>query len=153
MASPILSRHLLILSHAYTIALDDDLRWFIAHNFRLPLGYDRPETSVLVTLPRDYPISPPGLGNSRVYLPPDLLYHGEELQDLHPSDAPAWGEWAWFCYQDIRWDPRRDNLMTFLEMVRADLTNPSTLSRRYTPPPHTPSRRRSLFRSIKEILT
>lgn len=152
MASAILSRHLRILSHAYTIVVDDDSRWFIAHNFRLPPGYDRAETSVLVTLPHDYPISPPGIGDSRVYLPPDVLYRGMDLRDLHPSDAPAWGEWAWFCYQEIRWDPARDNLMTFLEMVRADLTNPPTIGSASTPAPPPLRVRRSLFRTMKEFL-
>ena len=150
MASPVLTRHLRLLSHAYDIEVEDYDRWFIAHHFRLPPGYDRFETPVLVTLPHDYPVSPPGVGRSEVFLPGSLRFCGRQLRDLHDSEAPAPGVWAWFCYQYIRWDPRRDNLITFLEMVRADLTNPPTVSRD-APGPR--ARRRSLFRSIKEILT
>lgn len=152
MASSTLMRHLRALSRAYDVAFDDDLRWFIAHQFRLPPGFDRYETSVLVTLPRGYPVSPPGIGKSGVFLPSSLRFQAQQLRDLHESDPPDPGEWAWFCYEYIKWDPRRDNLITFLEMVRADLTDPPTVSSRRISPTR-PARRRSLIQSLKEFLS
>jgi hypothetical protein len=86
---------------------------------------------LLIELPHDYPLSPPGLGDYRVFASPYLLFWSRMLQDLHPETTPCYatpgfGPWAWWCYQYIRWSPRRDDLVRFVEMVRADLTNPPT---------------------------
>ena len=76
-------------------------------------------------MPRDYPLCPPGIG-THTYVSPDLQFNGRQLRDVHAGVTPGWGRWAWLCYQSIHWDPHRDDLVTFMEMVRADLTNPPT---------------------------
>ena len=122
--TPILGEHLRILSLGYALDISEDYRWILVKGFVLPPGFNVPETEVLLEVPLDYPRSPPGLG-SRVYLPRGLLYYGRRLSNLHPA-SPGWGTWEWMCYQGIAWNPHQDDLAKFLEMVRADLTNPPT---------------------------
>ncbi|MCK4873275.1 MAG: hypothetical protein KAS72_11160 [Phycisphaerales bacterium] len=122
---PHLLHDLEALSLGYRLSVARDYRSVIAHGFKLPPGYGRSTVDVLFEVPRRYPRRPPGVA-SRVYLPPDLRFHGRTLKDVHPGVTPGWGNWAWLCYEWIRWDPRTDDLIKFLEMVRADLTNPST---------------------------
>ena len=119
-------RHLEVLSVAYVVSISDDHRWLLIQNFRLPPGFSRNETGVLLEVPTDYPFSPPAVGSSMLYLPPNLRFKGRRLRDFHAEVNPGWGNWGWFCYEDIRWDPHRDDLVRFLEMVRQDLTDPNT---------------------------
>ena len=121
--SPILSRQLRALALGYRLEITPDLQWLLVRDVRLPPGYDRSTTEVLVQLPPDYPASPPGL-NGGVFVRPDLRFRGRLLDSVHQTVTPGWGAWAWFCYQQIRWNPHRDNLISFMEMVRADLTDP-----------------------------
>jgi hypothetical protein len=122
----LLEQQLEVLAVAYTASLSSDGRYLFIYDFLLPPGYDRATTEVLIELPPDYPLSPPGITH-RIYLPPSLRYRGRRLDDLHLNVTPGWGSWAWFCYRRIDWDPLRDDLVHFLEMMRADLTNPKTL--------------------------
>jgi hypothetical protein len=114
-----------MLSVGYLLSVSSDFRWIIVRDFRLPPGFNYFCTDVLVEIPQDYPCSPPGVA-AHVYLSPKLRFKGQELQDLHEGTTPGWGDWAWFCYSKIDWDPNRDDLIKFMEMVRADLTNPGT---------------------------
>ena len=123
---PLLKDHLRRVSYGYPITVSDDYSWVIVRSFKLPPGFNRYSTEVLVKIPSDYPLSPPGIGSARVYLPKTLRFNGREMYDLHPNTGPGWGDWAWFCYEHIRWDPNRDNLVKTLEMIRADLTSPKT---------------------------
>lgn len=125
----ILSEHFSVLSLAYTLSVDDHWRWLVVEDFNLPWGYNHSQIQVLIELPNDYPLSPPGVGSSGIFLPRSIRYHDRELRDLHPRTRPrvrCRGKWAWFCYQWIHWDPMWDDLVKLLEMVRADLTNPKT---------------------------
>ena len=99
---------------------------------KLPPGYNLAVTSVLVEIPSDYPLSPPGIGGNRVYVSPWLRFRSRTIRDVHPDRTPSYltpgsGPWAWWCYQEIRWYPVRDNLIRFMEMFRADLTNPPVI--------------------------
>lgn len=126
-----LDRHLAELSHHYPVWIDDDDK-FVIVEIGLPPGFDYVWTNLLIEIPPDYPVSPPGIGNYRVFVPPWLTYRGRKLKDIHPNQSPSFetpefGPWAWLCYEDVRWYPSRDDLLTFVEMVRSDLSNPSTL--------------------------
>ena len=122
----ILRRQVKALSAAYPLRVRNDYGCIVVREFRLPPGFNRPRTEVLMGIPSDYPCSPPGIGKHRIYVPRDLRYRGRRLADLHSETTPGWGSWAWLCYQWIKWNPHRDNLLSLMEMVRADLTNPST---------------------------
>jgi len=119
------------LSYLFPLCIDDDYRFVIVRAVRLPPGYNCNETSLLIELPPDYPCSPPGIAGYRVFASPNLRFRGRPLADLHPHNypgyaTPGFGPWAWLCYQAIAWDLFTDNLVKFVEMVRADLTDPPT---------------------------
>lgn len=110
------------LSYGFTVAVNDDYSSLIVKNFNLPPGYNRGQIPVLLNLPTDYPESPPGVGNAKVYVPDDLRYNGRKPKDFHDGVGPD--GWAWWCYEWIAWNPNRDNLVTFFELLRAHMTNP-----------------------------
>ena len=122
----ILEDHLRMLSVGYPISVSDDYNWLRVNHFLLPPGHDRSRTDILVEVPHDYPLSPPGV-RAHMYLPRSLRFQGRKLKDLHPWITPGWGDWAQMCFEWIRWNPHRDDLIGFMDMVRLDLTNPETL--------------------------
>jgi len=111
------------LSYAYQVALDDDYRHLFVKNFNTPPGYNFSTIPVLLQIPYDYPESPPGVGESRVYVPSGLQYRGHKLKDFHEWSGPS-EDWAWWCYESIKRDPCKDNLIIFFELLRAAMTNP-----------------------------
>jgi len=119
-----LKNDLLMLTVGYTIAIHEDYKWFIAKEFKLPPGYNYCLTDVLIEIPDGYPCSPPGVGASHIYLSPKLRFKGQKLPYLHEYTTPGWGEWAWYCFESIQWDPVRDDLVNFLEIIRTELSNP-----------------------------
>lgn len=117
------------LSCFYPLLLDDNWRFVIVQGVLLPPGYNRSTVDFLLGLPRDYPLTPPGIGENRIYTSPDLRFRGHVLCDLHRYSNPPYAvpnpeSWGWFCYEEIDWDPVQDQLIKFMEMVRADLTEP-----------------------------
>lgn len=113
-----------LLSLAYPTAIDDDCKSITVNRFNLPPGYNYATIPVLLEIPSDYPEKPPGIGDARVYVPSDLRYHGRTPEDFHPSSGPT-PDWAWWCYERIHWDPSKDDLITFFELLRAHMTNPN----------------------------
>ncbi len=92
-------------------------------NLPLPAGWNRPSTNMLILIPPDYPTSPPGPLPNGAYLSLGLRYHGQEPPDYHEKIAVAEQGWAWICYEDVSgWDPRQDDLLTFISMVFARVT-------------------------------
>jgi hypothetical protein len=127
----LLEKHCRRLSRHHPLWIDDDYAFVIVGHVLLPPGYNLERTNLLIELPDDYPVSPPGIGDFRVYVSPHLRFQGRELKDLHLYITPSYttlgfGPWAWWCYQSVRWYPKRDNLIRFVEMIRADLTDPPT---------------------------
>ena len=61
---------------------------------------------------------------SPIFLESGLRFYGQVPRDYHESRAIGGKDWAWLCYESIEWMPNRDNLISLLERVRADLTNP-----------------------------
>lgn len=120
----ILQRHLERAARHYLLWVSDDQRWLIFDRFQLPPGFDRPETRVLVGLPMDYPITPPVYLPNGIHLPTDLRFHGRRLAN---AEDQAQSGWSFLCYLHIQWNPHVDDLLRLLEMLRADLTAPSTL--------------------------
>jgi ubiquitin-protein ligase len=127
-----LEEHLARLSKLYPLWIGEDPQIVIVGGIKLPWGYNRTLTQLLIEIPDDYPLSPPGIGQYEVFIYSDLRYRGRVLRDMHIGsppeyETPDFGPWAWWCYEAINWNPKRDNLTTFVGMFRADLTNPSTI--------------------------
>ena len=110
------------LSYVYTVALDGD--HLVVRDFNLPPGYNWDSIPVLLKLPGDYPESPPGVGSSKVFVPTGLLFGGRIPNDYHENSGPD-EKWAWWCYEWIKWNTCRDDLITFFELLRAHMTNPT----------------------------
>lgn len=121
----ILENHFRHLSHVYPITLSRDQQWATFRGFRLPRGFNRGYISILLKCPPDYPRTPPGI-NRDLFVPGGLQYQGRPLVHLHPNVSPGWGDWGWYCFHRIAWDMHRDNLLTFLDMFRTELTRPAT---------------------------
>jgi hypothetical protein len=120
---------LMQLSMACPLSIYDAQNVVIVKGLKLPAGYNASTTNLFLNVPPDYPLSPPGIDPYPVFLPAGLKYHSRTPNDYHENrqpnfTPPGWGSWAWFCFQDITWDPRRDNFIRFIEMVRADLSSP-----------------------------
>jgi len=111
------------LSYVYTVAFDEDKQAVVVRNFNLPPGYNCHIIPILLQIPDDYPESPPGVGSARVYVPADLRFEGRKPEDFHEHSGPT-RDWAWWCYERIDWNPCKDDLITFFELLRAHLTNP-----------------------------
>ena len=112
------------LSYVYPVALDDDCESILVSHFNLPPGYNARYISILLKLPRDYPESPPGVGDAKVYVPKGLKFNGRIPEDYHEGSGPT-EDWAWWCYERIDWNPCKDKLITFFELLRAHMTNPT----------------------------
>jgi hypothetical protein len=115
------------LSYAYQVALDDDCRHLFLKDFNTPPGYNFSTIPVLLEIPFDFPESPPGVGGSLLFLPRGLRYYGRKPQDFHEEVGPAQDsgkQWGWWCYERIDWDPCHDDLITFFELLRTDMTDP-----------------------------
>jgi hypothetical protein len=113
----------------FPLWVDDHYRFVIVEGVQLPCGYNQQTIPVLIELPKRYPMTPPGVGGNRVYVPRKLRYRHSKIEDVHLGvgpwfKTPGWRSWAWLCYERIDWNPWRDNLITFIEMLRANLTNP-----------------------------
>ena len=126
-----LKRELQQLSEHFPLWIDDDYRFVIVQNVKLPPGYNREETELLIELPADYPYSPPGLGSSSIYVLSGLFFNGKPLRDyrvLKPKyPVPEPGSWAWLCYETLDWCVFTDDLIKLVELIRTDLTSPPTL--------------------------
>ena len=116
-------KQLAALSNAYVLDVSSDWQTIIIRDWNPPPGYNRALIDLRLELSDDYPESPPGVYGSALYVPSDLRYRGRKPRDLHDWSGPA--SWAWWCYEDVDgWDPCKDDLITFLEMVRAHMTDP-----------------------------
>jgi hypothetical protein len=120
----LVEKHICQLSCRYVVRARSDLSAIRVEDFNTPPGYNFPLIDVLLPLPEDYPASPPGVGNSHVYVPVGLLYHGRKPNDYHDYMASPPPGYAWWCYEKIDWDPCKDNLITFFEMLRMHMSNP-----------------------------
>jgi len=123
----VLIRHLRDLSLVCRVRASQDCRRVVILDVCLPpTGWNRTHTRMMIEgIPEDYPLSPPGLCGSRAFVESGLRFRGRKPLDYQEGHWFAGVNWALWCYRSIKgWDPRRDNLRTFLEMVRTDMTNP-----------------------------
>ena len=120
----LVEKHICQLSCRYVVKDHDDMSAIKVEDFNTPPGYNYPYIEVLLTLPRGYPTDPPGVGDSHVYVPAGLLYHGRVPEDYHENCKLSYPGWAWWCYEKIDWNPCKDDLIRFFELFRAHLSNP-----------------------------
>ena len=103
------------------LEVDAQSAWMIVVHYPLPLGWNKPETKILVLIPPGYPTTPP----DNFYTDDDLrLADGSQAANASPGQSAAGGTWQQFSYhvQAGEWQPhaeplRGDNLLTFMAAV------------------------------------
>jgi len=121
-----------LLSRGYQVETPWTMNWVCVHGVALPgtttgkwtdhEGRMIVEASVLIDIPYDFPLSPPGIGHShpaRAIHLPRIYYNGGKMKDLYDCVHEPW---AWLCFQSMRWDPERDNLLSLLALVEASIS-------------------------------
>ncbi len=104
--------------------------WVYIPNFGLPVGWDRPQTGLLLALPSSYPHIPPnGFYVDRFLRSSDgrRMDHYFEERSIHNPYADQ--GWGWFCIHlgQRSWRPTADtrygdNLLKLTVLIRAILT-------------------------------
>lgn len=79
--------------------------------------------STFIELPFDFPMTVPGVGHSHpahaIHIPL-IRYRGRDLTDLY--NCPH-SPWQWFCFREVDWNPREDNLITLLQIIETSIYN------------------------------
>jgi len=121
-----------LLTRGYQVETPWNMSWVCAHGIALPGtttgkwtdhgGRVIAKTSVLIDIPYDFPLSPPGIGHShptRAIHLPRIYYNGRKMKDLYDCVHEPW---AWLCFQSMRWDPEQDNLLSLLALIEASIS-------------------------------
>lgn len=129
----LIRRNMKVLSAAgFFVEASQSCEWVCVHGVDLPgrrglwtdhFGRVVCETSVLIDIPYDFPMSPPGVGfshPSRAIHLPRIYYKGKLMSDFYTCKHDPW---CWFCFQRIDWDPWHDNLLTLVALVEASITD------------------------------
>jgi Prokaryotic E2 family E len=106
-----------------------DRSWLIIRRYRLPRGWNEPETQVLILIPPGYPQTPP----DNFYADLDLRLAGEgDRRAEGGTDGPThegrqWQQFSWHFVETAEWQPHTDieqghNLLTFLDGVEQRLS-------------------------------
>lgn len=121
-SSLIVCAHLQALAQVYRTSVSSDGAWVQIADFVLPAGFNAATTPVLLGLPPDYPLRPPGVLPHGIFVMPALRFRGGLHPNIVEGRGPGWGQWAWLCVYRIEWDPRRDDLVRVLELARTVLS-------------------------------
>jgi hypothetical protein len=117
-----------ILSYRYQTMVDENTRFLGVKDFPLNRNYSQSTTHVLVKIPKKYPNVPP----KYFYLFLQLRYKGGNIPHFYRVDdfnELAGNGFGKYCYYLLSWKPSRDiksgdNLIKFLEQIKAVLDNP-----------------------------
>ena len=110
------------------LEISPDLAWFIIPHWKLPLGWSKSKTAVLVLIPPGYPVTPP----DNFYADVDLRLAGEGMPGNAGPESQAGRQWLRFSYhvEGADWkshaEPEKGhNLLTFLQGVATRLKEAS----------------------------
>lgn len=110
------------VSYRYPVSYDDSTNAIAVHGVMLGPGYTPSSIDIMIEMPHDYPLTPPGVGAWSIYLPAELRFRGKHIKDLHPRSEHRFNRrWSWFCYTNIEWSVYDDTLLTLLGRIQADL--------------------------------
>lgn len=103
----------------YDVAVEGGMVCLIIYDYRLPAGYNRGVTDLLLRLPAGFPTAAPDMwwmdpevlyGNGRV---PAATQHREQIR------GRIWQRWS--RHLAISWRPGTDSLQTYLRLIQTDL--------------------------------
>ena len=104
----------------------DNIDWILFKGFRLPCGWNRENTELLIIIPPGYPVTPPD--NFYVRNGLRIVANGAEQVPSNYSENQSvlGGNWAQFSFHAQAWNPtpdslEGDNLLTFTLAVERRL--------------------------------
>ena len=115
----------------YQVQISSDYDWVVVYGQDLPgesgkwtdaQGRVVDKTSVLIDIPLDFPMSPPGVGfnhPTRAIHLPLLYYKGRMMADFYKCNHTPW---YWLCFQKLDWNPATDNLLTLIGLVEVSIS-------------------------------
>jgi ubiquitin-protein ligase len=114
----------------FDVEAPPDHEWVVIHGVELPdpgawtdqYGNALYHTSILIDIPYDFPMSPPGVGTShpnRAIHLPLILHNGNVMSDFHECQHDPW---RWFCFEWMEWNPWHDDLLTVVALVEASIS-------------------------------
>ena len=113
------------LSNSFKIEADDRLCWVLIYDYGLPPGYNRDRSDILFNV-EGFPYFPPG-NVYGVYMETGLKYEGRRIPNYYEALERKMFDrsWAWFCTGRRKsWDPRTDDVLTFLVTLDIMLSDP-----------------------------
>ncbi len=117
---PRLDRELAELRAGYTLDVVEEADSILAifRGFPLGDGYNKPDSDLLLQVPRSYPDAGPDM----FWLDLDVtLANGAIPQSAEATSTFRGGTWRRFSWHRARWDPAIDNLHGHLEFIRRRL--------------------------------
>lgn len=114
-----------LLEQAFSAVDYDSERflWVCIHDFKLPRGFNKDTSGLLIELPRNYPFSPP----TNCFLDRSIRTgDGRWIRDHYFPDR-SYNKyydkgWAWFCFHIKNWKVKEDvmksdNLLTCVDIA------------------------------------
>jgi len=80
---------------------------------------------ILIPIPPNYPYEYPGEGFSHpeyaIHIEP-IMVNGKNLRHVYDCNC-KYGKrgWKWLCFEELKWDPSKDNLYTLVVTVIASM--------------------------------
>lgn len=91
--------------------------YLIIDKFRLPAGYNKQHTRLLLKIPLSYPNGNPDM----FWTDPDLRPSSNGKQAQTSLETALGEQWLRFSWHPQRWNPGTDNLLTYIEFVNRRL--------------------------------
>lgn len=100
----------------YAIDLVEAEGWanLVTHGYRLPPGFNKASTELLLRFPMSYPNGRPDMFWTDADL---LLANGTVPRNGDAIETGLGKQWRRFSWHPTNWNPGRDNLRTYLEFV------------------------------------
>lgn len=103
----------------YDVAAEGGMICLIIYDYRLPVGYNREVTDLLLRLPAGFPTAAPDMW----WMHPDVLYANGGVpaatQHREQIRGRIWQRWS--RHLAISWRPGTDSLQTYLRLIQSDL--------------------------------
>lgn len=109
-----LQKELERLSQFFQLQTDQRNNWVLIKDYGLPDGFSSPTTDILFNV-SGFPFIPPA-GIFGVYIDTGLTYKGQRMPNYYEAlTREMFGrKWAWYCTGHMTWDPKKDDILTFL---------------------------------------
>jgi hypothetical protein len=104
-----------IINQGQVLQVAEEPDWIILvfSEWRLPSGYSKPQTRLLLRLPRSYPFGKPDM----FWTDSDLLLASGQPPRQTSRESILGEDWLRFSWHAQKWDPSMDNLRSYLGFV------------------------------------